>query len=284
MDNNQILSNIGKLSPVIKELIEKISSAIGWVLEPTQIIRIAKAEAKAEMIKTESKIEITDIQNRALIRFIAEEAKMQSNIESITIQALPLLEDTATPRDIEEDWISNFFDKSRLISDEEMQILWSRILADEANNPGKFSKQTINILSSMNKSDALLFQTLCGYGWNIGVFSPLIYNFTDEVYIKSGITFDSILSLKELGLLNLELTYNFTSNFHGGNKVVVDYFSSAYEINFSNQEYSIKKGKVLLSRAGIELAQICKSEPVPGFLEYVLDYWEKSLNLKFTSK
>ena len=56
-----------------------------------------------------------------------EEAIKQRNIESITAKALPQVEESATPQNIENDWIANFFDKSRLISDDEMQVLWSRL-------------------------------------------------------------------------------------------------------------------------------------------------------------
>ena len=34
---------------------------------------------------------------------------------------------------MEEDWIANFFDKCRIVSDSEMQSLWARVLAGEAN-------------------------------------------------------------------------------------------------------------------------------------------------------
>jgi hypothetical protein len=49
---------------------------------------------------------------------------------------LPELTEAATPEKLEDDWITNFFDKCRLISDEEMQTLWSKVLAGEANAPG----------------------------------------------------------------------------------------------------------------------------------------------------
>jgi hypothetical protein len=90
-------------------------------------------------------------------RFLVEEAQKQRNIEAITQQALPLLNEESDPRNVDNDWIANFFDKSRIVSDNEMQILWARILAGEANAPGQYSKRSVNLLSSFDKRDAQLF-------------------------------------------------------------------------------------------------------------------------------
>ena len=57
------------------------------------------------------------------------------NMEGITAKALPLLNENAGPDSMDNDWIVNFFDKSRIVSDDEMQNLWSRVLAGEANAP-----------------------------------------------------------------------------------------------------------------------------------------------------
>jgi Protein of unknown function (DUF2806) len=50
---------------------------------------------------------------------------------------------------VNDDWITNFFDKCRIVSDEEMQQIWAKVLAVEANKPGTYSKRTVNFLSSV---------------------------------------------------------------------------------------------------------------------------------------
>ena len=52
-----------------------------------QIKRIAKAEVEVEKIKTIAKIEISEIEQRGLTRFVKEEGKRQENIERMTFQA-----------------------------------------------------------------------------------------------------------------------------------------------------------------------------------------------------
>ncbi|HKB90762.1 MAG TPA: DUF2806 domain-containing protein [Opitutaceae bacterium] len=127
MEDNTSLINIGELSKPATVLVEKISDAVGGIFKPYQIVRVAKAEAQADRVRVESQIEISDIQRRAFRRFLDEEGKKQKNIEDITGKALPQLEENSKPDEVENDWITNFFDKCRLISDDEMQGLWSRV-------------------------------------------------------------------------------------------------------------------------------------------------------------
>ena len=130
------LINLGDLSKPANTLIEKISDAIGGLYKPFQIRRVAEAEADADNIRAVAHIEVTELQHRAMSRLFAEEAKKQHNIEAITLKALPDIKPESQPKNVEDDWIINFFDKCRLISDEQMQSLWARILAGETNSPG----------------------------------------------------------------------------------------------------------------------------------------------------
>ena len=85
MAENGSLVNIdfGSLSKPATVLIEKISDAVGGIAKPGQIIRVAKAEADAEVIKARARIEISELEERALHRMVREEGLRQENIESI---------------------------------------------------------------------------------------------------------------------------------------------------------------------------------------------------------
>jgi hypothetical protein len=268
------LVNIGDLTKPATVLIERISDAIGGLFRPSQIRRIAEAEAQARKIKAMTQIEITQLQERAMRRFFLEEAKRQQNMESITRKALPQLKVDARPEEIEEDWITNFFDKCRLVSDVEMQDLWARVLAGQANSPGDYSKRTVNTLATLDKSDAILFTKLCDFAWEVdGTAIPLIYSVQDAVYGEQEITFDSLLLLEEIGLVSFEYLAGYRT-IGLPHQVRVHYFDIPIEIHFDKEEENeLNSGIVLLSQTGRELARVCDSKPVPGFLEYVLDYW-----------
>ena len=122
-DISHSLVNLGGLTKPADTLIKKISDAVGVLYEPRRIKKIAQAEAKADLIKARSEIKVTDLHRRAANRWIEEEAQRQKNMEDITDEALPHLNDSARPDSVDDDWIVNFFDKCRIVSDNEMQGL-----------------------------------------------------------------------------------------------------------------------------------------------------------------
>ena len=279
MPDETSLLNIGDLSKPATVLIERISDAVGGIFKPWQTKRVAQAEAEAEKIRALAKIEITELQQRALERFVVEEEIKQKNIESITAKAVPQLEETATPQDIENDWIANFFDKSRLISDEEMQDLWARVLAGEANAPGTYSKRTVNALSSLDKSDALLFQKLCNFGWFLGKLYPLIYDTRATIYTNHGISFASIKHLDAIGLISYENVGSY-SLIELPKKINVTYYGTPINIEFEKEEQNeLSVGYVMLTKVGQELAPICGSNPIPEFFDYTIEHWAKKMEL-----
>jgi hypothetical protein len=273
--------NVGDLAKPADTLIKKISAAVGGIFQPFQIKRIAKAEAEASLIRAEGEIQVTELHRRAIYRFVEEETKKQANIEQITSQALPLLEQNSHPEAIEDDWITNFFDKCRIVSDQEMQSLWSRVLSGEANAPGSYSKRTVNFVSALDKHEALLFSKLCGYVCQLlGDFIPIIYDFNNEIYNKCDIAFDSLSDLESIGLIQFGAVTSFSKlklpkNFN------IFYYSQQIECEMpKDSDNSFDIGHVLLTKIGQELFPICGSQPVDGFMEYILNRWRSHNYLK----
>jgi len=262
--------------------VEKISEAVGGIFRPFQIRRIAEAEADAAKIQTKAQIEISDLQRRAMHRFLIEEGQKQENIESITQKALQGVSEDARPENIERDWIVNFFDKGRLVSDDEMQSLWSRILAGEANKPGFCSKRTVDLLSSMDKSEAELFKSFCTFVWDVGGLSPLIYDVEEPIYNDAGISFNSLQHLELAGLINFDNVGKFR-RIALAQDVTVGYYGEPYRISFPvGGKNDLPVGAALLTVPGKQLANVSGSIPSPAFRDYVLAHWEKALLLSVT--
>ena len=160
MGDDKPLINVsvaGDLGPAADTFVKKVSKGFGGVFAPWQIKRVAKAEAAASLIQAKAEIEITDLQRRAMHRFLEEEARHQQNIEDITAKAIPLLEDAPKSEEMDDDWVTNFFAKSRIVSNAEMQQLWARVLSGEANTPGTYSTRTVNFLAELDKTDCEIF-------------------------------------------------------------------------------------------------------------------------------
>lgn len=253
---NVSVIDVGKLSKPATVLVEKISNAIGILYEPRRIKQKAIAEAEASKTKALMDLEIEDIQKRALNRLVNEEIKKQENIESITEKSFASLDENSTPEKIEDDWLSNFFDKCKLISDEEMQNLWAQILAGESNTPGTFSKRTIEFMSTLDKSDAILFDNFLTYCWFIVGYQPMIIDYADnEVYTKNSIDFSSLMHLNEIGLITfgaIEMKKIF--NIH---EIDIGYYGRILKLNLSKHtSKDMKIGFASLTKIGKDLAQI----------------------------
>ena len=274
MSEGNSIINLGDISKPVNTLIEKLSDAVGGFYKPWQIKRVARAEADVDQIKVLSKIETTELEQRAMQRFMHEEAKKQSNIESITAQSFPQLNDGAKPEEMEDDWLTNFLDKCRLVSDEKMQSIWARILAGEANAPGTFSKRSVIFMESLDKQDAILFTKLCAFNWIFGDIQPLIADPTAEIYSKNGITFSDLKHLDTIGLISFQSIAYQRSGFP--QTTVAVYNNAAYTFKFSKKKDNILNlGNVILTNIGRELASICVPETVAGFDEYVIEEWKK---------
>ena len=272
-DKSTSLVNLGNLSKPADTLIKKVSSAIGGVFEPWQIKRVAKAEAEASLIKAKTGIEITDLHRRAMHRFVEEEATRQENMEEITRKSLSYLKEESDPSKMEDDWVTNFFDKSRIISDSEMQNLWSKVLAGEANSPGTYSKRTVNLLSDIDKTDAELFGSLCRYVWIFGIVTPLIFDIHAGIYNDNGINFNSISHLDSIGLIKFAGIGGFTRK-SLPKQITVSYCGEVLKLTMPNDSgNSLDIGHVMLTQAGNELFRISDAPCVEGFVEYVKDKW-----------
>jgi hypothetical protein len=280
-------TSVIKLGNVLKPaetLIKKISKGVGGLAAPWQIERVAKAKieaadsaAEVARIEAHSQIEVADLRQRAARRRIEEDTRHQKNMEDITAKAMPHLNEEAKPDAMEDDWVANFFDKCRIISDGQMQSLWSRVLAGEANNPGTYSNRTVNLLSDLDKSDAELFTKFCGFGWMIGDFIPLVFDEHAEIYSGRGINFITLSHLESIGLIQFSSVIGIQRS-NLPRIFVVHYYGKKLLLEMPEAaDNRLDIGKTRLTKIGQELALICGSTPVDGFYEYVRDQWREFL-------
>ncbi len=111
---------------------------------------------------------------------------------------------------IDPDWMTRFVDYAKDVSDDEMRLIWSRILSGELSKPNSISVMTLETLRNMSKRDAETFHKLANFTVvddeggdpfipNNGVWSDDKYK-SDEEY---GINYDELLWMQELRLINL---------------------------------------------------------------------------------
>ncbi len=274
-EQSNSIVNLGNLGKPADTLVKKISSAVGGIVAPYQLQRLAKARAAVDVIQAQTEIRITDLHRRAMGRWLEEEAQRQENMETITTTALSLLNSDANAGAVNDDWIVNFFDKSRNVSDGQMRELWARILAGEANDPGTYSKRTVNFIADLDKSEAELFTALCGFAWQVGgALAPLVFDSEGAIYNKHGLNFNSLNHLETIGLIKFKPLTGFArKHIPGGAYETVHYYGRKVELHWPDNDSSLAVGEVILTRIGLELATVCESGPVDGFWEYVNEKW-----------
>ena len=280
------------LGKVGVRLVEKISDATGVLYEPARITRRAKAEAKAAIIQAEADVEVAGIRERAAQRFVDEQIRHQANMEAIIEKASSRIQEDASPEDMADDWLLNFFDKSRMVSDDEMQEVWAHILADEAKYPGAYSRRAVNILSELDKADAQLFKILCRFRLitvrHLSIAAPglppyprsrfntpsnppclAVMDLRNPIYSEQGIDYDALLHLEGLGLITT-IPQGYSSVSLGK----LPYVCENRHLILSSCG-PIPMGMAKFTSAGAQLSELCFPLETPtGFADYLTEVWE----------
>ena len=99
-------------------------------------------------------------------------------------------------KDLDPDWATAFYDSAKDSSDEEIQVLWGKILAGEIAHHGKFYKRTLSILKNMESIEAKHF---------VELVPLLIAKETVPVYIFQNNEFfqyNDLRTLMDCGIVN----------------------------------------------------------------------------------
>ena len=145
------------LSAPVSKLIDAVSRGVGQLYLPTHVRRMAAAEADAENIKRLSILDLPPEEIRALQRLILTETKRQKNFDRIIGIALRQLPATASAVPLDEDWTREFFNCCQDCSNEKIQLVWAKLLRDEIDRPGSFSRRTLNTLRLLTSEEAQAF-------------------------------------------------------------------------------------------------------------------------------
>lgn len=153
-------------------------------------------------------------------------------------------------------------------------------MAEECNDPNNIPKVLLNILSQMDKEDAKTFSTLCRMSVLVdSEYAPVIISSKFDEYCKFEITFDKLVSLSALGLIEMDLSglsfgYSLTSK---ESLVKIHYYDNEY--NVFRDEKKIDIGNVIFTKAGLALCKSIDVEKINGFWEeYCLPFWKEQVN------
>lgn len=170
------ISDLFGAAKPLEQLVSAIERGIGSFMRPIQKRREMKAdisafdnwnEALARTGLSPKRAELT-LGDRATIRLTAETIRKQQNRESVAIEAvnehIHSLEHQSNPKvadsNIEQEWLDRFWRLAQDVTDSDMQAVWGRILARQAQEPTKYSARCLEALSLLSKEEARKLEEL----------------------------------------------------------------------------------------------------------------------------
>ena len=113
-------------------------------------------------------------------------------------QAQNTTDEEVSDEPVDPDWATHWHQRAGNVSNEEVQLYWARILAGEIKQPGSFSLHTLDLLSRMSREDVELVDRAARLQIETFIYWGPPGN--DEFSSKTGLSFNFILSLSELGV------------------------------------------------------------------------------------
>lgn len=288
--NLSIASDALGLSQPLTKLVETVARGAGILYEPIHKKRMAKATAEeiqtiADVCQKNIQIpidyekdgvvistnkQIADLAKRAMLRNLAQEMNKQQNIESIVHFAEENLkqETKVSEEPVSQTWLSNFFELSGHIEEENLQKIWGKLLAGEIKKPSSYNLRTLSILKNMSSSEAICFQRISSFVVRFG--RNYIIPRIDSLENKYKIKYEDMMLLEECGVLTtgpfLQLTINLddkkTPLFNNRLVAVLQSNNTKFK-SFATEIYA-------LTSAGIDIFNIIEQNPNNDFFkEYI---------------
>lgn len=266
------------ISDVGNNLINKVAGAVGWMVNHST----PKREALSTYIEGVKAMDISPLEKAAFISDATRIIKAYKNQNDIIQQAVQYLKPSAQAEKMSDDWIAQFMDKAGRVYDADFQIIWGKILAEEANEPGSIPKAVLYILEQMDKDRAEIFSIVCAFSVCLSTdageeYYPIIpFRQYKSFFEDNGLTYDGLVDLKAIGLIEMDFPMIGNNAFIAGGLVnpVVRYFGHTYR--FADGTESVPVGNVIFTRVGHALCRAVGQQEQESFFENCcIPFWER---------
>ena len=200
--SGNILKPISDLGIV---LLDKVEKATGWIFSTTT----AKKEGYKNIIEEISKRDdINPIDRTVIISNFRKIKRKHKNKTQIVDKAISLLEKGDNPEKLDNDWVLRFFEFCKAVSNEDLQYVWAKILANECKENSNNSFKLLNTISEISNNEINLIRKIlkeCNYG--IRNFEAIGIIFIKNEYLEDiDIKYDEIIKLEDFGIMKREIT------------------------------------------------------------------------------
>ncbi len=249
-------------------LLQAIFHTLGYDPASHKLVTDARARRDAARIDAQGKVELEKFERR--LRSDFGSPSDWHNVESTISGAIPHLNADARADQIEPDKLRFLLEKIKVVSQDEMQALWARILAGEANRPGAFSKRAIEFVSVMDRYDADSFTKLCSFCLGSRQETVVTTYQAENIYLQNGVTREIVSHLASIGLLGRAGILGFGVKGAAGKQFIFEYFGTKYAFIAGSD---LRYGDFELTKVAKELAPISGAKPIPEFPQYMVSKW-----------
>lgn len=219
---------------------------------------------------------------RVNTRLALKETFRQHNIDAIIKKALSFSSSRDVSDDpVDEDWMTYFFNMAQDTSNENMQYIWAKILADEVDLPGSFSRRTINTIRLIDTDEAKMFTLLSSCLWEFlpedTMFERVLFknyriegNHSDVTW---GFNNDYLKHIEDIGLIHE--TYIVLEQ---GEIYDISYGGKTHSLCSENSSREIEI--IRLSTIGSEIYDVVMTEPNNEYYKHTLSFFKSNNILK----
>ncbi len=262
-----------------ENVLNKTVGALGMLFPYAGITKKAVDMYIAEIEKSDMSI---DAKMYAMMNAKKQLKKMKNQKQIAEIAMQNAKEETSFASDcgVNEEWLERFMDSASYVSDENIQLIWGKILSNEFDNPGTTPPNMIRILSEMTPTYAKAFRQLCSMRFLLVSISEneeitgaywktaVPYN---ELMGELGISFQVINELETLGVIKFDSVAGYITTGIKDKKVLLCVNGKTMEIT-QHESGNVPIGDVILTSAGETLKNITTIEEIQGYDEAIKKY------------
>lgn len=289
--------NVGKVLEYLVKIPKSIIDANVAERQAISDARVANIKATGKVMVEGAVVDdkLIEIAHETNARRIARQQKNAIGVLSVAVDELrkeQFLGDEP-PAEISEDWLNAFERDAILMSSEEMQLLFGKILAGEIREPGSFSKRTVALMAEVGPKQAALFQRFCSMTTELGrvdhsvdarVISIGEGLATNELS-KYGLSYSALCELTEYGLVSTE----YSSSAKYGTAIANEEGRVVYSVQFGSKHHALQLkdesqrdakrdftvSGAMLTAAGKELLQIVDRQVNSEYFDELVKYFDE---------
>ena len=258
----------------LEKMIKWISTPRGQSKDFEEAIEIYKKNIEADE-------RIPVLMKSAMISKARKTLKEYCNQNDILEIAEKFLTGKEEIKNLDDDWLSFFMDKAKNINNDDIKLMFGKILAGEASGKARIPKRLIQALEIMEEYDAKNFKNLCSSiirfsaaGTRQYKMVPMIDLANDTMLELLGRTVSDLMDLKAIGLIefNSERPFMLKLNLAPHSlETVIRYGNSEKIVNLQELE----AGHVTFTKAGEKLASLLEEQAIKEYEIEIEKYYRR---------